>query len=89
MSEFKFFMERLDRWGDSMRALWGSLGICLPIDHIGLPHHMAEELHSISHLKIWGDVQKLHHSMAYLLVQVDDTSKAGTYGMAIVWISSL
>ena len=27
--------------------------------------------------------------MAYLLVQVDDTSKAGTYGMAIVWISSL
>ena len=27
--------------------------------------------------------------MAYLLVRVDDTSKAGTYGMAIVWISSL
>ena len=72
-----------------MRALCGSLGICPPIDHIGLPHHTAEELHSISCLKIWGDVQKLHHSMAYLLVGVDDTSKAGTYGMAIVWISSL
>ena len=82
-------MERVDRWGDSMQALWGSLEICPPIDHIGLPHHMAEELHSISHLKIWGDIQKLHHSMAYLLVRVDDTSKAGTYGMAIVWISSL
>ena len=27
--------------------------------------------------------------MAYLLVRVDDTSKAGTYGMAFVWISSL
>ena len=27
--------------------------------------------------------------MAYLLVRVDDTSEAGTYGMAIVWISSL
>ena len=89
MSEFEFFMERVDRWGDSMQALWGSLGICPPIDHIGLPHHTAEELHSISCLKIWGDVQKLHHSMAYLLVRVDDTSKAGTYSMAIVWISSL
>ena len=89
MSEFEFFVERVDRWGDSMQALWGSLGICPPIDHIGLPHHTAEELHSISHLKIWGDVQKLHHGMAYLLVQVDDTSKAGTYGMAIVWIGSL
>ena len=89
MSEFEFFVGRVDRWGDSMQALWGSLGICPPIDHIGLPHHTVEELHSISCLKVWGDVQKLHHSMAYLLVQVDDTSEAGTYGMALVWISPL
>ena len=27
--------------------------------------------------------------MAYLLVQVDDTSEAGTYSMALVWISTL
>ena len=51
-------MGREDRWGDSMRVLWGSLGICPPLDHIGLPHHTAEELHSISCLKVWGDVQK-------------------------------
>ena len=82
-------MGRVDRWGNSMQALWGSLGICPPIDHIGLPHHMAEELHSISHLKVWGDLQKLHHGMAYLLVQADDTSEAGTYGIALVWISPL
>ena len=50
---------------------------------------MAEELHSISHLKVWGDVQKPHHSMAYLLVWIDDTSEAETYGMASVWISPL
>ena len=67
----------------------GKLRDLSPIDHIGLPHHTAEELHSISHLKIWGDVQKPYHGMAYLLVQVDDTSEAGTSGMAIVWISSL
>ena len=46
----------------------GQLGNLPPIDHIGLPCHTAEELHSISHLKVWEDVQKLHHSMAYLLV---------------------
>ena len=60
-----------------------------PTDHIGLPHHTAEELHSIGCLKVWGDVQKLHLGMAYLLVWVDDTSEATTYGMAIVWINSL
>ena len=88
MSEFEFFLERVDRWGDSMQALWGSLGICPPTEHIGLPHHTAEELHSISHLKVWGDVKKPHLGMAYLLVWVDDTLEAGTYGMAIVWINS-
>ena len=89
MSEFEFFMGRVDRWGDSMRVLWGSLGICPPIDHIGLPCHTAEELYSISCLKVWGDVQKLHYGMAYLLVQIDDISEAETYGMALVWISPL
>ena len=89
MSEFEFFVGRVDRWGNSLQALWGSLEICPPIDHIGLPHYTAEELHSISHLKVWGDVQKLYHGMAYLLVRVDDTSEARTYGMALVWISPL
>ena len=89
MSEFEFFMGREDRWGNSMQVIWGSLGICPPLDHIGLPHHTAEELHSISQLRVWGDVQKLHPGMVYLLVQIDYTSKAATYGMALVWISPL
>ena len=55
---------------------------------MGLPCHMAGELHSIGCLKAWGDAQKLHLGMAYLLVWVDDTSEAGNYGMAIVWIDS-
>ena len=88
MSEFEFFKERADRWGNSMRALWGSLGICPPTDHIGLSCHTSGELHSIGHLKVWGDAQKPHLGMAYLLVWVDDTSEAGNYGMAIVWIDS-
>ena len=66
----------------------GQLRDLSPRDHIGLPHHTAEELHSISCLKVWGDAQKLHLGMAYLLVWVDDTSEAGNYGMAIVWINS-
>ena len=87
MTKFEFLVEREDRWGDSMRALWGSLDICPPIDHMELPYHTVGELHSISHLKVWGDIQKPHHGMAYLLVRVDDSSEVGSYGMALVWIS--
>ena len=60
-----------------MRALWGSLEICPPTDHIDLPSHMAGELHSIGHLKVWGDAQKPHLCMAYFLVWADGTSEAG------------
>ena len=71
-----------------MRALWGSLEICPPTDHIDLPHHTAGELLSIGYLKVWGDAQKPHLGMAYLLVWADDTLEAGNYGLAIVWTDS-
>ena len=87
MTEFKFFTNREERWKDSMRALWGSLSICPLLDHVDLPYHMAEELLSISCLKVWGDTQKPQDGMAYLLVRVEDASEVKGYGIAIVWIS--
>ena len=87
MSEFEFFANKGERWGDSMRALWGNLSICPILHHVDLPYHMAGELLSISHLKIWGDTQKPRLSMAYLLVKVEETSKVEGYSMALVWIS--
>ena len=44
MTEFEFFNNREDRWGESMRALWGNLSICPLLDHMDLPYHMAGEL---------------------------------------------
>ena len=70
-----------------MKALWGNLCICPCLNYQELPQHIPGEILSISHLKIWGDVQQPHKDMAYLLVCVGDTSKAQNYGMALVWIS--
>ena len=89
MSEFEFFMEREDRWGNSMKALWGSLSICPMVTCIRLPLHTAEELDSIRHLKVWGNAQMPHPNRAYLLVWVDDTPDAKTYGLALVWVNPL
>ena len=89
MSEFEFFMEREDRWEDNMKILWGSLSVCPLMTCIRLPHHTAEELDSISHLKIWGNTQSPHQNMAYLLVQINDTPNAKIYSMALVWVSLL
>ena len=84
MNKFEFFADREDRWGDSMRVLWGNLGICPFVDCMELPYHMVGELDSISCLKVWGDIQKPLNGMAYLLVQ---TSEGRGYSMALVWIS--
>ena len=89
MSEFEFFMEREDRWGNSMKALWGSLSICPMVTCIRLPLHTAEELDLIRHLKVWGNAHMPHCNMAYLLVRVDDTPNARTYGLALVWVNPL
>ena len=72
-----------------MKAVWGSLDICHPVSHLELPCHIEDELHSISCLKIWGNVQRLHPRMAYLLVRADDALEARTYVMALMWISPI
>ena len=72
-----------------MKTLWGSLSICPLLTCIRLLHHMAEELDSISHLKIWGNTQSPHQNMAYLLVWIDNTPNAKVYSMALVWVSLL
>ena len=87
MTKFEFFANREERWGDSMRALWGNLSICPILDHVDLPYHMVGKLLSISHLKVWRDTQKPRDGMAYLLVKVEDASEVEGYGMALVWIS--
>ena len=86
MTELEFF-NREERWSDSMRALWGSLSICPLLDHMDLQYHMVGELLCISCLKVWGDTQKPHDSLAYLLVRVEDASEVKGYGIAVVWIS--
>ena len=68
MTKFAFFASKEDRWGNSMMALWGNLNFCPCLDYLELPYHTPTELLSISHLKIWGNIQEPCNDMAYLLV---------------------
>ena len=70
-----------------MIHLWGSLNICPCLNHLELPCHSLEELHSICKLKVWGNIQEPCSNIAYLLVQTRDTLEAQDYSMSLVWIS--
>ena len=87
MTEHAFFTGGVERWGKDMIHLWRSLNICPCLNHLELPCHSSEELHSICKLKVWGNIQDPHSNIAYLLVWTGGTLEAQDYGMSLVWIS--
>ena len=86
MTEYAFFGEKAERWGKDMASLWGNFNICPQLHWLELPCHSQVELFSISGLKVWGDAQKPHCDIAYLLVWVEDTKKDRCYGISLVWV---
>ena len=72
MAENTFFGEKVDRWRKDMAPLWGNLNICPQLHQLHLPCHTQAELSYISSLKVWGEVQKPHQDVTYLLVWVEN-----------------
>ena len=70
-----------------MASLWGNLNICPCLYQLELPCHSQVELFSIHILKVWGNVQKPHCNIAYLLVQTENAIKARYYGISLVWVN--
>ena len=87
MTEYAFFMDKVDRWGKDMASLWGNLNICPQLCCLELPCYTQAELSSISSLKIWRDVQKPHCDITYLLVWVENAMKERHYSICIVWVN--
>ena len=81
-----FFAEKVDRWGKDMASLWENFNICPQLHWLELPCHSQEELFSKRSLKVWGDAQKPHPDIAYLLVWVEDTKRDRCYGISLVWV---
>ena len=82
MTEYTFFAEKVDRWGKDMASLWGKFNICPLLHWLELPCHSQVELFSISSLKVWGNSQKPHCNIAYLLVWVEDVMQGRCYGIS-------
>ena len=85
MAEYAFFVQKVDRWRKGMAPLWGNLNICPQLHRLQLPCHTLVELSSLNGLKVWGEGQKPHHNIAFLLVWLEDPTGDRHYGLSIVW----
>ena len=74
--------------GKIWSLLWGDISICPPLHQFQLPCHSQAELSSLNGLKPWGEGQKLHHDIAFLLVLAEEEATgARNYGLSAIWVN--
>ena len=86
MAEYAFFLQKVDWWKKDIALLWGDLGICPWLHWFQLLCHSQAELPSLNGCKVWGEGQKPHQDIAFLMVQVDDAMGDKHYGLSIVGV---
>ena len=87
MTEYTFFVNKVERWKRDLASLWGNFDVCPHLDHLELPCHSPAELISISSFEVWGNIQEPHHNIAYLLVCTGNTTEDRQYGVSLVWVN--
>ena len=87
MTEFDFFLNKVERWTKDLSTLWGNISICPHLNHLELPCHCPTELISVSGFKVWGDIKNPCRDLAYLLVHIGDTKEEIQYGVSLVWVN--
>ena len=71
-----------------MALLWGNISICPLLHQFQLPCHSQAELSSLNDLKAWGEGQKLHHDITFLLVWAEEeVTGARNYGLLSVLVN--
>ena len=66
----------------------GDINICPSLHWLQLTCHSQVELSSLNGLKAWGEGQKLHHNIAFLLVQAEEEVTGDkNYGLSTIWVN--
>ena len=88
MTKYAFFLQKADWWRKDMALMWGDINICPLLHWFQLPSHSQVELSSLNGLKAWGQGQKLHHDIAFLLVLAEEEATGDrNYGLLTVWVN--
>ena len=87
MSDYTFFLKDPGHWGESYQSLWGCHHICLLLQWFHIAQVTQSELTSHTCLKVWGDAERFHSDVAFLLVLLEEgVAEEKVYGLAMVWV---
>ena len=65
----------------------GDISICPSLHWFQLSCHSQVELSSLNGLKVWGEGQKPHHNIAFLLVWAEEDTGERNYGLSTIWVN--
>ena len=69
-------------------SIWGHLDICPLLNQFHLASIAYSELSSLTSLRAWGDVEKFHSDITYLLVSTKDEAMSDrVYGLSTIWVN--
>ena len=87
MCDYTFFYKDPSQWDESYQSSWGCHDICPLLKQFHITQVTQPMLSSLTHLHAWGDIERFHSDMAFLLI----LPKGGVvgervYGLTMVWI---
>ena len=88
MTEYAFFSHRVDWWRKEMALMWGNINICPSLWQFWIHSLSSAELSSLNSFRAWGERQKVHHNIAFLLVLAEEEATGDRkYGLLTVWVN--
>ena len=71
-----------------MALMWGHINICPLLQWFQIPSLSQAELSSLNDLRVWGERQKFHHDITFLLVLAEDVATGDRkYGLSTIWVN--
>ena len=90
MANYAFFSQGSSQWGKDFLSLWGYLDICPLLHQFHVTSITQSELSSLTSLKAWGDAEKFHSGIAFLLVSTEEEATGDKmYGLSTVWMNPI
>ena len=68
--------------------MWGNINICPQLQWSHIPSLTLVELSSLASLKAWGEKQRVHHDIAFLLVLAEEEATGDRKkGLSTIWVN--
>ena len=88
MTNYAFFSQGSDRWGNDLTLLWGCLNICPSLQQFHISSVTQSELFPLTGLKAWGSKENFCQNIASLLVSAEEEATGDRkYGLSTICVN--